>query len=54
MQHLASCEPKSDVHRPDVGQAPLGGGGTRGSHKLIVQPNPEHITLKYVQGPERC
>lgn len=48
MQHLASCEPEPDAHRPDVGQAPLGGGCTGGSHNLIVQPNPEHITLEYV------
>lgn len=48
MQHLASCEPEPDVHWPDVGQAPLGGGCTGGSHNLIVQPNPEHITLEYV------
>lgn len=48
MQHLASCEPEPDACRPDVGQAPLGGGCTGGSHNLIVRPNPEHITLEYV------
>lgn len=48
MQHLASCEPEPDARWPDVGQAPLGGGCTGGSHNLIVRPNPEHITLEYV------
>ena len=48
MQHLASCEPEPDARRPDVGQAPLGGSCTGGSHNLIVRPNPEHITLEYV------
>lgn len=52
MQHLASCEPQPDVRRPDVGQAPLGGGCTGRSHNLIVQPNPEHITLEYEHLPQ--
>lgn len=54
MQHLASCEPEPDVHRPDVGHAPLGGGCTGGSHNLIVRPNPEHITLEYVHRQQHC
>lgn len=49
MQHLASCSPEPDARRPDVGQAPLGGGRTGGSHNLIVRPNLEHITLEYVR-----
>lgn len=48
MKHLASCESEPDVPQPDVGQAPLGGGCTGGSYNLIVQPNPEYITLEYV------
>lgn len=54
MQHLASCESEPDVRRPDVGQAPLGGGCTGGSHNLIVRPNPEHITLEDVHRPQHC
>lgn len=40
-QHLASCEPQPDVCWPDIGQAPLGGGCTGGSHNPLVQPNPD-------------